>query len=145
MTAALLLLQAAPPPADSYLIDFLRTLLALAGVCALAWFGLRVLARRGFGGAGKGAAAAAVRVLARVPLESRKSLYVIRAGDRVLLIGTGEAGPPTLLAELDPSSVIEGREASGSGSSSGPGSDSGSGSGSGSGSVEPPDTGASGS
>jgi flagellar protein FliO/FliZ len=102
--SALLLLQAAPPPADSYLADLLRTLLALAGVCALAWFGLHRFARRGYAGAGKGAAAA-VRVLARVPLEARKSLYLVRAGGRVLLIGTGEAGPPALLAELDPSSV----------------------------------------
>jgi flagellar biogenesis protein FliO len=104
VTPALLLLQAAPPAADSYLADFLRTLLALAGVCGVAWFGLRSLARRGYRGADK-ASATAVRVLARVPLETRKSLYLVRAGERVLLIGTGDAGPPALIAELDPASV----------------------------------------
>lgn len=100
MTTALLLLQAASPPAESYLSDFLRTLLALAGVCALGWFGLRQLARRGFGRAGQGADV--VRVIARVPLDARKSLYLVRAAGRLLLLGTGEAGPPALIAELDP-------------------------------------------
>jgi hypothetical protein len=69
---------------------------------------------------------------------------VVRAGQRVLLIGTGDAGPPALIAELDPSSVREGPE----GSDSGPGSGSGSGSGSRSGSRSGsggPRTGASGS
>jgi flagellar biogenesis protein FliO len=121
VTPALLLLQAAPPPAESYLADFLRTLLALAGVCALAWFGLRLLARRGFGGAGQGVAASAVRVLARIPLEARKSLYVVRAGERVLLIGTGEAGPPALIAELDASAVEAADSVTGSGPGPGPG------------------------
>ena len=101
MEPALLLLQAAPPAADAYLADFLRTLLALAGVCALSFFVLRWLARRG--GLGRLAQGGhGITVLARVPLEARKSLYVVRAGRRLLLLGTGEAGPPALLAELEP-------------------------------------------
>jgi flagellar biogenesis protein FliO len=103
VTPALLFLQAAPPAAESYLADFLRTLLALTGVLALGWFGLRQLARRGFGRPSQGAGA--VHVIARIPLEARKSLYVVRAGKRVLLLGTGEAGPPSLIAELDPGTV----------------------------------------
>lgn len=100
--AALLLLQAAPPASD-YLADLLRSLLAVAGVGLIAFFSLRYLQRRGFGAA-RGAGAA-VRVIARVPLEPRKSLYLVRVGTRVLLIGVGDAGAPSLIAELDPASV----------------------------------------
>jgi flagellar biogenesis protein FliO len=96
-------LQAAPLASDSYVADLLRTLLALLAVCVLGFFGLRWLARRGFGGS-RGPSSA-VQVLARIPLDARKSLYLVRAGKRVLLIGTGDAGPPALIAELDPSSV----------------------------------------
>jgi flagellar protein FliO/FliZ len=87
----------------SYTADLLRTLLALGAVCLLGAFGLRWLARRGFGGS-RGPSPA-VQVLARTPLEARKSLYLVRAGKRILLIGTGESGAPALIAELDPSSV----------------------------------------
>jgi flagellar biogenesis protein FliO len=39
-------------------------------------------------------------VLARCPLEPRRSVYVIEAAGRSFLIGVGE-GPMTVLAELD--------------------------------------------
>jgi flagellar protein FliO/FliZ len=84
--------------------DLLRTLLALAAVCALGFFALRWLARRGVGGAGVGAYPG-LRVLRRLPLEPRKSLYLVRAGKRLLLIGTGGDGPPSLIAELDESAL----------------------------------------
>ena len=85
---------------SGYLLDLLRTLLALGFVCVLMWLGARWLARRGFGvpQAGSGAT---LRVLRRVPLEPRKSLYLVAVGRRVLLIGTGDGGAPSLLAELD--------------------------------------------
>lgn len=86
------------------LLDLLRTLLALAGVCLLAWVGARWLASRGFGVPQSGPTAS-VRVLRRIALEPRKSLYLVQAGKRVLLIGTGEGGPPSLLAELDAESI----------------------------------------
>lgn len=109
MEQVLLAMQAAPsgPAGASYFGDLLRSLVVLAAVCAAAIFGLRWLARRGFGLPG-GGRDGAVTVLQRVPLEPRKSLYVVRAGARVLLIGTGEAGPPALIAELDPKSVEQG-------------------------------------
>ena len=95
--------QAAAPVfgAESLALDLARSLLALGFVCALAFVSLRWLGRRGFGRT-LGTGAAGVQVIARVGLEPRKSLYLVRAGKRVLLIGTGEAGPPSLIAELDP-------------------------------------------
>lgn len=87
-----------------YVFEMLRTLLALAGVCVLAWAVLRMLARRGIGQpfAGKDAL---VQVLQRVPLDARRALYVVRAGKHLLLVGVGESGAPSLVAEIDPSRV----------------------------------------
>lgn len=68
---------------------------SLGVVCVVAWGALRLLAGRGVG-----KATGAVRVLARCPLEPRRSVYVIEAGGRCLLVGVGE-GPMTVLAELD--------------------------------------------
>jgi flagellar biogenesis protein FliO len=65
----------------------------------VAWGALRLLAGRGLG-----KATGAVRVLARCPLEPRRSVYVIEAGGRCLLVGVGE-GPMTVLAELDAETV----------------------------------------
>jgi flagellar biogenesis protein FliO len=98
----LLLQQAAPSLAQgSFALDLLRTLVALVAVCLLVFVSLRFLARRGIGGFAFGASAGIVRVLQRVPLEPRRALYVVAAGKRVLLIGSGESGAPRLIAELD--------------------------------------------
>jgi hypothetical protein len=40
-----------------------------------------------------------LQVVARVPLSPRQSVYAVRAGDRVLILGTGAGGPPSLLAD----------------------------------------------
>jgi len=44
--------------------------------------------------------AGSVRVVGRVSLSSRHSIFLVRAGERVLLIGTGSQGAPSLLGEL---------------------------------------------
>jgi flagellar biosynthetic protein FliO len=75
------------------------SLASLGVVCLVAWGALRLLAGRGVG-----KATGAVRVLARCPLEPRRSVYVIEAGGRCLLVGVGE-GPMTVLAELDAEKV----------------------------------------
>jgi flagellar biosynthetic protein FliO len=72
---------------------------SLALVCLLAYLALRWLAKRGVGqGAGP------LRVVARCPLEPRRSVYMIEAAGRYFLVGVGE-GPMALLAELDASAV----------------------------------------
>lgn len=93
------LLQASEAP-GGYGIALLQTLFALAAVCILAWVVLRWSARRGLG-VGRGR----VRVLERVPLDGRRALYLVEIGERVLLVGAGEGGAPSLLTELDPSEL----------------------------------------
>ncbi len=73
----------------------LTSLLVLALVCGAAWVALRLVARwlegRRVGGG--------VAIIARVPLEPRRALYVVEAGGRRLLIGSSEGGV-SLLTEL---------------------------------------------
>jgi flagellar biogenesis protein FliO len=63
-----------------------------------------------------------VRVVGRVSLSPRQSIYLVRAGRRVILIGAGGQGAPTLLGELSEGEQTEDQdEAADSGSSSFPG------------------------
>jgi flagellar biosynthetic protein FliO len=68
---------------------------SLGVVCLIAWGSLRLLAGRGIG-----KASGAIRVVARCPLEPRRSVFVIETAGRCFLVGVGD-GPMALLAELD--------------------------------------------
>lgn len=69
-----------------------------AALVALAGAGALCLAARG---KAAGAAASRLQVLGRVHLPPKHALYMVRAGRRTLLIGTGPQGAPSLLGELD--------------------------------------------
>ncbi len=88
----------------------LQTMLALVAVCALAALVLRLL-RRGLGGGSR-----ALRVVARLTLEPRRSIYIVAAAEKYLLVGVGD-GPMAVLGELSPDEVrrIEAEEAAGQG------------------------------
>jgi flagellar biosynthetic protein FliO len=68
---------------------------SLGVVCLVAYFALKLLAGKGLGRTG-----GAIRVVARCPLEPRRSVYVIEAAGRCFLVGVGD-GPMAVLAELD--------------------------------------------
>ncbi len=72
-----------------------QTLVALAAVCGLAWWLLRWGGRRALGHYGEGR----VKVLERVSLDPRRSLFLVKLGERVLLLGASEQSL-TVLAEL---------------------------------------------
>src|SRR5207248_162334 len=72
---------------------------SLGLVCLLAYLALKWLARRGVG-----RSAGPLRVLARCPLEPRRSVYLIETAGRCFLVGVGE-GPMALLAEVDRAAV----------------------------------------
>lgn len=81
-----------PPGAGALLV---RSLLVLLGVCAAAWLLVRLL-RRALPPLGSGP----LVLLARLPLDGRRVVYVVRAGARVLVVGAGEGGGLATLAEL---------------------------------------------
>jgi flagellar biogenesis protein FliO len=43
----------------------------------------------------------AVQVVGRVSLSPKHSIYLLRIGRRVLLVGAGPQGPPSLISELE--------------------------------------------
>ena len=88
-------------PEPSYGTFLLQTLCVLAVVCVVAWVVLRFGVRRLHVGGGHGP----LRVVARLPLEPRRTLYIVDAAGKLYFVGTSEGGPVTLLAELDQASV----------------------------------------
>ncbi len=79
--------------APNYGASLLATLGALAVVCALAWFALRLLARRGFGQATGGK----VTILDRISVGPRRGVLVLGVGARVILVAESDGGMQTLL------------------------------------------------
>ena len=77
----------------------LTSLVVLVLVCVAAWVALRLVARWLGGRRVGGGGLFVVRVVARVPLEPRRALYVVEAGGRRLLIGSSEGGV-SLVTEL---------------------------------------------
>lgn len=71
------------------------SLISLGVVCLIAYVSLRFLSRRGVG-----RARGPIKILARCPLEPRRSLYLVEIAGRCFLVGVGD-GPMTMLAEVD--------------------------------------------
>ena len=94
----------APPPNLGAALA--QTLLTLLAVCALAWWVLRWAARRGVGRSPAGV----ITVVDRVALDPRRTLFVVRVGAKVLLLGGGDAGL-SLLTELDPATLPADKDA----------------------------------
>ena len=82
----------AVPSLTSYVV---QTLLILVGLGALGW--ILVVARRPSLANRDGRWA--LGLVGRLPLEGRRAVYVVRVGERVLVLGGSEAGV-TKLAEL---------------------------------------------
>ena len=83
--------------------DLLVTsLIVLAVVCVAAFVAVRVFGRLLAGGRARGAHL--LDVVARVPLEPRRSLYVVAVAGKTLLVGTSEMGL-SVLSELDAAEV----------------------------------------
>lgn len=79
-------------------------LLALGGVLVLAYVMLRVGLPRVFGM--RAAQGGPIQVVARYPLEPKKTLYLVKTGTQVFLIGTSESQVQFLTA-VPPDSSFE--------------------------------------
>jgi flagellar protein FliO/FliZ len=78
----------------------IRLLVVLGLVVGLAYLTLNVGLRR-FLGIGPHGQKGFVQVVERVPLDQKRVLYVVRAGDEVLLIGASDVSV-SLVSKLDP-------------------------------------------
>jgi flagellar protein FliO/FliZ len=83
--------------AASYGDLLLTSLIVLVAVCVGAFLVVKFAGR--FAG-GRARGAHLIDVVARVPLEPRRSLYVVDVAGKTLLVGTSEMGL-SLLSELD--------------------------------------------
>jgi flagellar biogenesis protein FliO len=89
-----------------------RTIVVLGIVVALAYLSLNVGLRRLMGLGPAAGRKGLVTVIERVPLDQKRSLYVVKAGDEVLLLGSSELSlsfltklDPGVLQALDPASA----------------------------------------
>jgi flagellar biogenesis protein FliO len=94
--------------------SLVKTFVVLGLVVALAWLTLNVGLRKllGVGPVGR---VGIVSVIERVPLDQKRTLYVVRAGDEVLLLGASDLSV-NFLSRLDPKvleAVTPKRDASG--------------------------------
>lgn len=85
-----------PAVPTGYGLYLLQTLLALGAVCALAYVVLRWGAKRLYG---VGRPGQQMRLVERLPLDPRRSLYLVEVSGRQLLVGSSENGV-TLLTEV---------------------------------------------
>lgn len=85
----------------SYAVALVQSIVALAGVCALALVLLRFAAGRGLGRAPSGKV---LELVERLPLDSRSAVCVVRAGEKMFLVGTADGVAPTMLGEVEPKS-----------------------------------------
>ena len=84
--------------AASYGDLLVTSLVVLGGVCVAAFVVVKLMSR--FLATGRVRGAHLLDVVARVPLEPRRSLYVVEVAGKTLLVGTSEMGL-SVLSELD--------------------------------------------
>lgn len=89
-----------------YGVALVQALLALCAVCILAWTVLRWSAGRGLGSLGGGQR---IQILERAHLDARRTLYLVKIGERAFLVGAGDTGAPSLLAEIPASELPAGK------------------------------------
>jgi flagellar biogenesis protein FliO len=94
--------MAANGAAASYGDLLMMSLVVLGAVCVAAFVLVRLVGR--FLATGRVRGAHLLDVIARLPLEPRRSLYVVEVAGKTLLVGTSEMGL-SVLSELDGSAV----------------------------------------
>lgn len=83
----------------SYIVETFVTLLAVCGIAFVVLYGARRL--------GVGRPRGPVQLLGHLPLEARRSVYLVKVGSQVLVVGASEAGL-VRLGEVAPGELAEG-------------------------------------
>lgn len=84
-----------PEPSIDFSWLFIKVVLAMIVVCVTAYFGIKYLLPKG--SFIKKSSRSEIEILERFPLEPRKSLYILKVGNRRVLIGTTENSVHSLL------------------------------------------------
>ncbi|MBI5535896.1 MAG: flagellar biosynthetic protein FliO [Deltaproteobacteria bacterium] len=88
-------------PMAAYMVETFVTLLAVLAIAVLVLYGARRL--------GLGRPHGPLQLIGRLPLDARRSVYLVRVVDQVLVLGVSEAGV-TRLGELDAKSIPPAQE-----------------------------------
>jgi|GEM_PF-1667682 flagellar protein FliO/FliZ len=80
-----------PPTGGGFLWAFMQTLVALGIVCGVAYVALRVVLPK-LGGLGLRRPTGLIHIVDALPLEPRRTLYVIEVNGKYMLVGASEAG-----------------------------------------------------
>ncbi len=89
--------------------SFIEALLLLGALCVLAVVVLKWAASRGLGVGPR--IGGRLEILERLPLDARRSVVLVRLGERAFMIGLGDGSAPSMLAELENTELPEAREA----------------------------------
>ena len=89
---------------EAYLIETAVTLAAVCGLALVVLWGARRL--------GVGRPSGPIELCGHLPLDARRSIYLVRVGAQVFIVGVGEGGF-TKLGELAASDLPEGAAARG--------------------------------
>ena len=91
----------------SYIVETFVTLLAVCGIAFVVLYGARRL--------GVGRPRGPVQLVGHLPLEARRSVYLVKVGTQVLVVGASEAGL-VRLGEVAPGELAEGDTGTGTAS-----------------------------
>jgi flagellar protein FliO/FliZ len=83
-------------PLASYIVETFVTLVAVVAIAVAVLYGARRL--------GVGRPAGPLELVGRLPLDARRTIYLVRVADQVLVVGASEGGL-TKLGEVPPSAV----------------------------------------
>jgi flagellar biogenesis protein FliO len=103
-------LQTATTPVDPVttintpIVEYIQVLLVLGGVLALAYAALKFGLPRLF--EYRAPADGPIQMVARYPLEPKKSIYLVRVGSQVFLLGTSE-GQMEYLTGIEPENATQ--------------------------------------
>lgn len=86
-------------PYAAYIAETFVTLLAVCGLAVIVLWGGRRL--------GIGRTSGPIELWGQLPLDARRSIYLVKVGTQVFVVGVGEAGF-TKLGELDASAIPRG-------------------------------------
>jgi flagellar biogenesis protein FliO len=75
-------------PLSAYLVETFVTLLAVVALAVLILYGARRLGASGSSGP--------MRLVGRLPLDARRAIFLVKVADRLLVVGSSEAGLSSL-------------------------------------------------
>ena len=114
MHTLIALAQSAELPAETtgFGAQLARTALSLLAVCGASWWILRFAAKRGI--LARPSQSKLLTVLDRIALDARRSVVIVKVGEKALVLGVSDEGIRTL-SELDAAALLAGTTPSDSG------------------------------